>query len=70
MNGEAESLVREVAKQVPALLVNAFIVWMFLGFMRSISADMSAVQNKATEALHENTGTLGEVAEALRGLTR
>ena len=65
--------VTEAAKQAPALIILAVMVYVFLRHLQSkekASADMAKrchdVQEKSFEAINENTKMLGEVSVILR----
>ncbi len=77
MNDVNHTLAREVAKQVPALLVNAFIVWMFLGYMGSMNdrvvqmieelrTGCHRVQERSIKVMDETQQRLGEWSETNR----
>jgi len=63
----------EIAKQVPALAVLAFLVFTFLhhlekrdAMLHELSENSRLLQVDTRAALHENTMALGKVVEALR----
>ena len=72
-----DTLLVEVAKQVPALTVLAFIVWAFIRFLAQASSAMQDIhrechstQERATVALERNTDALDRLGGQMEEMTR
>lgn len=60
-----ENLIKEVLKQVPALVVLVFIVVHFLGFLSEVGNKVEGFHREAMVVIKENTVIQGRVLSVL-----
>lgn len=58
-----EGVLTEAAKQIPALCALIWIVYQFLGHLRTMAETYSSALGKIAEALEKSTEMLGRVSE-------
>lgn len=58
------SVLMELAKQVPSLVILAWIVWKFAGVLKDQSAACHEVQKASNACINENSRVLGQVSES------
>ena len=63
-----EAVIVEIAKQVPALAVLGYIVWVFVKYIGSRDETLGEVQRESIVVMREVSRSIGEVTVALSNL--
>jgi hypothetical protein len=64
-----EQVVIEIAKEVPSLAVLAFIVWTFIGHIKTAATELRETHTRCHETQMETAGALGRFGEQVDRLT-